>query len=67
MGNSAGKKTVSDMDYFRQNIAARIVTPRLMELGPGMRAGPAEVNSKEILAFVISEWGFAPRTRVVLN
>ena len=67
MGKSVGKNTVSDTEYFRQSIAVKIVMPRLMELGHGMRVGLVEVNLKETLAFVISEWDFATSTRVVPN
>jgi len=67
MVNSVGIKTVSDTEYFQQSIAVKIVTPRLMELGHGMRVGLVEVNLTETLAFVISEWGFATSTRVVPN
>ncbi len=52
---------------FQQSIAVKIVTPRLMELGHGMRVGLVEFNLTEILVFVISECGFAPSTRVVPN
>ena len=67
MVNSAGIKTVSDTEYFQQSIAVKIATLHLMELGRGMRVGLVEVNLKEILVFVISEWGFAMSTRAVPN
>ncbi len=67
MVNSVGIKTVSDTEYFQQSIAVKIVTPRLMELGHCTPDGLVEVNLKETLAFVISEWGFATSTRVVPN
>jgi hypothetical protein len=67
MVNSIGLNSESDSEYFQQNIAVKIVTPRLKALGHTMRVGVVEVNITETLAFVISEWGLPTRTRVVPN
>ena len=67
MVNSTGIKTVNATEFFQQSIAAKIVTPRLMELGYGMPVGLVEVDLTEILASAISEWVFVSSTRVVLN